>query len=706
MATSDPQRRRQKKNSPAAAKVEPQPIEEDVVDEDVVDEDIDDEYEGDVDEELQDEQVQDDGDEEFEDEEVEEAEEYFQQPFYSRHKWIFAHFGASSVSLIVHAMIFVILGIWALPEIIKTEVRTLVEVRMEEDLDDEEEFVEIELEKTLEAVEQVSLAVMTSNPVVVGAEGAVSDSAEEPTVDQEVTDRVEANDVQIKIAELTVSIPDSEKLLEDVPEGTVGDSRAIVDDYDQAMDRITQELLLMLDRGPVLLIWCFDESESMKDDQEEIRQRIRKVYTELGLTSQAAGDRLLTAITSYGSGFKVHLRKPTNKRVLIENAISQIPNDPSGEERMCTAVGKSIGGYREYAKAGKRQLALVLVTDESGHPDGNARVLEAAIAEAKASRCRCYILGRESVFGYPYAHIRWVHPQTNRHHWLLVDRGPETAFVEQLQIDGFRRRYDAFPSGFGPYEQARLARETGGIFFMLPSLESALVRGEKRRYELEQMRKFRPDLSARIEAFAGRENYPLRNLIWTVISDLNPYNPNAARMIEMRMHFSIQPQTFLQQARQEQQKAQLLLRYYAEAQQAMEAGAHLRAEEPEPRWQANYDLIHAQLIAYQARLWEYGVALEEFIQDPQIVPFTKAPDLRLVHWDIITQKSVRTEESKPFIDRSSQLFQDIMVRYKGTPWAGRADRELKRGFGVNLRADYHRPYRSPPGGITIKIPKL
>ncbi|MFT5526190.1 MAG: Sec-independent protein translocase protein TatA [Pirellulaceae bacterium] len=636
-----------------------------------------------------------------------EAKEYVRTPIYSRYRRIVDFFGAWSVSIIVHVILLVILGIWALPEIIKEHVRTLVVVRMEEDLDDEEEFVEVELEKTVEAVEQVSLAVMSSNPVVVGAEGSASDAAAEPTVDQEVTDRVEANDVQIKIADLTVSIPKSEKLLEDVPEGTVGDSRAIVDDYDQAMDRITQELLLMLDRGPVLLIWCFDESESMKDDQEEIRQRIRKVYAELGLTSQAAGDRLLSAVTSYGAGFKVHLRKPTNNRPLIENAIAQIPVDATGEERMCSAVGRAIGGYRDFAKTGKRQLALVLVTDESGHPEGNTRILEAAIAEAKASRCRCYVLGREAVFGYPYAHIRWVHPQTHHHHWLLVDRGPETAFVEQLQIDGFRRRHDAFPSGFGSFEQARLARETGGIFFMLPSLESALVRGEKRRYELEQMRKYRPDLSARIEAFAAREKYPLRNLIWTVISDLNPYNPNAARMIEMRMYFSIVPQTFLQQARQEQQKAQLLLRYYGEAQKALEDGVHLREEEPEPRWRANYDLIHAQLIAYQARLWEYGVALEEFIQNPPIVPLTKQPDLRLVHWDIITQKTVRTEESKPYIERSSQLFEEIKIRYHGTPWAGRADQELKRGFGVGLRADYHRPYRVVPSGVvTIPVPKL
>ncbi|MFT7643893.1 MAG: hypothetical protein ACI9G1_005659, partial [Pirellulaceae bacterium] len=106
-----------------------------------------------------------------------EAKEYVRTPIYSRYRRIVDFFGAWSVSIIVHVILLVILGIWALPEIIKEHVRTLVVVRMEEDLDDEEEFVEVELEKTVEAVEQVSLAVMSSNPVVVGAEGSVSDAA-------------------------------------------------------------------------------------------------------------------------------------------------------------------------------------------------------------------------------------------------------------------------------------------------------------------------------------------------------------------------------------------------------------------------------------------------------------------------------------------------------------------------------------------------
>jgi hypothetical protein len=242
---------------------------------------------------------------------------------------------------------------------------------------------------------------------------------------------------------------------------------------------------------------------------------------------------------------------------------------------------------------------------------------------------------------------------------------------------------------------------------MLPSLESALVRGEKRRYDLEIMRPYRPDLRARVEALADRDRYPLRTIIWQCIYDLNPYeSKETARQVEMRVHFSPEYNEFVRQARIEQGKARNFLVYLARVQKALEAGERHRAEEADPRWQANYDLIYAQLIAYQARIWEYGASLEAFIKNPKVVPLTKPPDLRLLHWDVVVRKEILTEESKPYIERAKELFQVVIDNHPGTPWAARAQEEVRRGFGVDFRPDYHPPYVDPPGGVTIKVPKL
>ena len=69
----------------------------------------------------------------------------------------------------------------------------------------------------------------------------------------------------------------------------------------------------MMRESKVMVVWLFDESESMKDDQQEIADQFHKIYEELGIAAKSdkelskrpRGDRLqdevlLTAITSYG----------------------------------------------------------------------------------------------------------------------------------------------------------------------------------------------------------------------------------------------------------------------------------------------------------------------------------------------------------------------------------------------------------------------
>jgi len=611
---------------------------------------------------------------------------------------MFMGMGAFSVSVVFHVVLLVTLGLLVFEDATRAAVQTIVSVLEERP---EDAPVEIELNERIETVDQQTMAVFSS-AASLGATGPVSPAEGSVTLDQTVVDKTEATDIVVDAP--TIGLPDSMGLIAAVPDGEVkGEPRAIVTDYQQAFDAITQELVWMLDKGPVLVMWCFDQSESMKDDQREIRDRVANVYNQLGIVGTQNSDALTTAVVSYGEKYAVHTsRGPTSNREEIVKAIDDVPIDATGKEMMCQAVGETITRHRQFATRG-RQMAMVLVTDESGDRDNNDRFLEAAIEEAKKSQCRIYVLGRESVFGYPYAFMRFRHPQTRRVHWLRIDRGPETGFPEQLQTNGFHRRHDAFSSGFGPYEQARMARETNGVFFMLPSIETNLVQSQKHVYDLEAMRPFRPDLRSRLEVLQDRDETPLRTLIWTVINDLNPYNPAAKDVVELRTEFPLTAPEFVQAARQNQQKALIMLRYMAEAEKALASGKQMREQEVDPRWQANYDLIMAQLIAYQARIYEYGAALEDFLRNPKTAPPTKGT-LKLVHWDIGTQRQVRTEESKPYIERATSLLSSVAEDFPGTPWAERAKWETRRGFGVNLHPDYDEPYRDVPN--PTPLPKL
>ncbi len=588
-----------------------------------------------------------------------------------------------TVSLLVHTLVLLVLALVTVEDTSQT-LTQLLAVPPREDVEDPP--VEIELDPEIDVVIE-NVALYNAAP----APASSSAAAMTPSLDQTLVAKAEVSQIQIEAP--TIGLPDSIALIAAVPDGAVkGEAHDIVDSYQQALDRLAQELIWMLDKGPVLAVWVFDQSGSMKDDQQEIRDRIESVYEQLGISGRTGNKALLTGVTSYGENFIDHTQhEPTADRDILRAAIDSVPIDESGKENMCGAVATAINGYRDLARRGRRQMATILVTDESGDRQNNGEYLERAIAEAKSAGSKVYVLGRESVFGYPFAYIRWRHPQTKRIHWLQIDRGPETGFPEQLQTNGFRRRHDAFSSGFGPYEQTRMARETNGIFFMLPSVETNLVGAQKERYEMESLRPYRPDLRARIEVFADRDQYPLRTLIWQVIQDLNPHNVDTGKAVELRMEFSLVPQQFVQQTRQEQAKAKMHLAYMAEAEQALLSGAHLREQEVDPRWQANYDLILAQLVAYQARTYEYGVALDDFIKSPKQAPPTKG-DKRLVHWDVQTVGKVRTEDAKPYIERARKLFAGVQQNHPGSPWAARAAGELKRGFGVDLRPEYREPY--------------
>lgn len=617
--------------------------------------------------------------------------------------------GSFISSMLVHLAAMVLLAFLTVPPPIRLDQATM-EATFSPLIEDEP--VEVELEKDSPLVTDSSLTLFSSAPRV-GTAGDLRGSAGAPQLDARVLEQAdaEAEFEEVRVEYPLASAPTFERLVEAVPDGDFkGDPRAIIDDYQQAMDRIAQELMWKMDRGPVLAIWAFDQSGSMKDDQQEIRDRVNNVYVQLGLTGHQRRGWLATSVVSYGERFQTHTQRPTSDVEEIRSAIAAVPEDDSGRELMCQGVGLAIAQHRDYARSTKHQMVLIVVTDESGEREDNWEHLEQAIAEAKAARCTVYVLGREAVFGYPTAYMRWEHPQTHDIHWLPVDRGPETAFVEQLQTDGFRRRHDAFPSGFGPYEQCRLARETGGIFFMLPSLESSLVRGEKRIYELDVMRPYRPDLRARNEVLRDRERYPLRSVIWQCIYDLDPLQrPELSGQIEMRVHFSPVFEEFVRQARREQAKANVYLTYLARVQQALEQGARHREQEADPRWQANFDLIYAQLVAYQARMWEYGAALEAFVQKPKVVPLTKPPDLRFVHWNVTVRSPTRTKESQAYIDKASGLFRLTMENHPGTPWAAHAHNELQRGFGVDFAPEYWRSYRGKSDASGAKrqaIPKL
>lgn len=531
----------------------------------------------------------------------------------------------------------------------------------------------------------------------------------------------------VRVSLAAQTLPSAGVLAMDLGQGQVtGEVGAPVQGYGDALDRMSQELLRLLRSEKLLVVWMFDESESMKDDQEQIKKRIRRVYEELRLVEtdvRAVGskkkldDILLTAITSFGEMPHKQTQEPTGNPDDLMAAIEKIPIEKNGTENLFSAIIQVVKEYRPMASRAKRKLVLVVVSDESGD-DGH--LVEEALKEARIADAPIYILGREAVFGSLYAHVHWTQPITNRTFYLPVRRGPETPFAELLQYGGFRRRRDAQMSGFGPYEQVRLCKMTNGIFFQLPGEQEDLVDLAARQDEMLTHREYLPDLNSRGNYQEDRDKSEFRKAIWDVIVMLNPYDPNAKGLeipdpVESYERFDTDPASYGPTVQQRLQQVKTIIAVMQQARRHLGRVRDQRDAEPSKRWRANYDLISAQLLWYQVRLFEYAIGLEQFARKG--IPAKVQQNPKLNRWyiqedpsefimpDALQQKllGVTPEELQKVYDQAVAALEKVKADHPNTPWASRAQWELARKSGVRFQT-YHQPPPGPPNPNAPKRP--
>ena len=395
---------------------------------------------------------------------------------------------------------------------------------------------------------------------------------------------------------------------------------------------------------------------------------------------------------------------------------------------MCQTIREAIRKYRQMSARQKRKLVIVVVSDESGD-DGE--YVEDAILEAKRAKSPIYVLGREAVFGYPYARQRWVDPQYGLSHWIRINRGPETAYPECLQWDGLRNRWDVYNSGFGPYEMVRMARETNGIFFVLPGEEENLSgpgANERRKFEFLAMKEYQPLLLPRKTYAEDVSRNPFRKAVQDVIIRLNPNESPIMPAHDPQLnikewHYSIVPEEFRNQASGEIVKAARAMALLNEAIPMLEQARPLRAREPSRRWRANYDLAYAQLLSYRVRLFQYLLAMDKHAYDAP-----RPSNERNNEWNVRRRRDMLQPDDEQFIritktfdvrvsreeylqvlkeqeDASKQLYEFVKSEHPGTPWARRAQRELQMGFGMQFVEGFRDPNYARVGR-EIKIPKF
>jgi hypothetical protein len=465
-----------------------------------------------------------------------------------------------------------------------------------------------------------------------------------------------------------------------------GDVTMGTKDVGEALDQLAREILRHLEKHKLTVVWLFDESGSMKDDQQAIKDKFSRISTELKLNiddDKRSAGALNHVIVGFGDNLHYELRKPTTDIDAIGKAIDRLKVDETGTENSLQAITTVVNEYGRLI--GKdRRLLIVLATDESG--DDGAYVEEAR--QALVSRgVPLYVIGRQSLFGYEWARLLYIDPVTKDHYWPTIRRGPETAGIEALQWDGLHDRWDEQPSGFAPYELARLAKDSGGIYFLLPSEENMRVRQREKAYSIATLKEYVPDYESRMAYKKRLQSSPLRSALFEIIESSKGFSHRRPYPIE----YGPLEQAILEEVPKVRERLTLM----AKQEKRLRDLQKLRDREPEKRWQAAYDLMLAQMVTYQVKGYEYLACIDEMVslaKKGKLKPSRMSvPNQLEVYWVInhSPQPKAPKKETEKHYAEARRLLELVIQRHPKTPWADLAQDEINRGLSCQWNEESH-----------------
>ena len=196
---------------------------------------------------------------------------------------------------------------------------------------------------------------------------------------------------------------------------------------------MTLEIAATAKEKKLLVVWLFDVSASVSKRRNEIADRFENVYKQLGILEAAENENSLkTAVASFGATTQFITKEPASDVKEIVAKIRSIKPDASGDENVFGAVSAVSKRYLSYKKQGRRNMMVIVVTDEAG--SDAQQNLEETILLTKRNGIKCYVVGNAAPFGQREVILRDYEIEPGlKVDMAVLETGPETVMSERGQ---------------------------------------------------------------------------------------------------------------------------------------------------------------------------------------------------------------------------------------------------------------------------------
>ena len=450
-----------------------------------------------------------------------------------------------------------------------------------------------------------------------------------------------------------------------------------------AIDRITYEIARSLDDRKTLVIWLLDATESLKTQREELAKRIERVYLELGVLGKDQHRALLTAVVGFGEKDTPMMDQPSDDLEAIKKAIRTVKDDDTGTENTFSAIQHALQKWGKYRTMDKRNIMVVVMTDERGDDD---RYLEEVIALAKTTyQAKVYVAGAASPLGRAQVMLPLPSPWLGQ--FAPADRGPESVRIERDSLPFWpgQAGLGNLSSGFGPWALSRLCRETGGIFFIMEDKSA-------KTYDPSTLRAYQPDYLPRKEYERLLTASPIRKAVVTA-ADSTSKGPQQIPAIP----FDFPGDTAgMNRVMGDGQAAMAKVEYFVKPMlKEVLAVEKDRDKEQSRRWRAEYDLVLGRLLAAEVRTYTYNAMCAQMKKKPKEFEDSNNNAWSLKHDSNVPSDTAAGPKLADLADKARTVLHRVVDENPGTPWAEFAKTELQTDLGFK----WVETYRAPPGAM-------